>query len=167
MLIRATGGNAYKHLIGDCSLTEYPIPSITLTPLEAGHTLLDIGCNWGRWTLLPQEKAFLWSGSIHPWGAVMAARRIAEELNLDIKYLVADGRFHFANVSSRWLIRTASLQHLSKDDARKTISEISRVLEPRGVAKIQMANRWVFAAFSIRRGESFASRGISKCDIGR
>jgi len=143
MLIRATGGNAYKHLIGDCSLTEYPIPSITLTPLEAGHTLLDVGCNWGRWSIAAARKGFSVVGIDPSLGAVMAARRVAKELNLDIKYLVADGRFlPFRERQFKVAYSYSVLQHLSKDDARKTISQISRVLEPGGLAKIQMANRW-------------------------
>jgi SAM-dependent methyltransferase/uncharacterized protein YbaR (Trm112 family) len=143
MLIGATCGNAYKNMIGDCTLTEYPIPSITLTPSETGHTLLDIGCNWGRWCVAAAKKGFSVVGIDPSLGAVMAARRIAKELNLDIKYLVADGRFlPFRDNRFKKVYSYSVLQHLSKDDARKTISQINRVLEPGGLAKIQMANKW-------------------------
>jgi ubiquinone/menaquinone biosynthesis C-methylase UbiE len=129
---------------------------------------LDIGCNWGRWSIAAARKGFSVVGIDPSLGAVMAARRIANELNLNIKYLVADGRFllfpdnHFKVAHSY-----SVLQHFSKDDARRTIAQISRVLEPGGLAKIQMANSMVFAVSSIKRGESFVIRRISKCDIGR
>jgi 2-polyprenyl-3-methyl-5-hydroxy-6-metoxy-1,4-benzoquinol methylase/uncharacterized protein YbaR (Trm112 family) len=143
MLIQATCGNAYKHLIGDRTLTEYPIPSVTLTPSETGNTLLDIGCNWGRWSVAAARKGFSVVGIDPSLGAVMAARRIAKVLNLDIKYLVADGRFlPFRECRFKVAYSYSVLQHLSKDDARKVISQISRVLEPGGLAKIQMANGW-------------------------
>jgi len=41
-----------------------------------------------------------------------------------------DISFHFANASFKVAYSYSLLQHLSKDDARKTISQISRVLEP-------------------------------------
>jgi uncharacterized protein YbaR (Trm112 family) len=135
MLIGATCGSAYKHLIGDCTLIEYPIPAIPLTPPEAGRTLLDVGCNWGRWSIAAARKGFSVVGIDPSLGAVMAARRIAKELNLDIKYIVADGRFlPFRDHQFKVAYSYSVLQHLSKDDAQKTISQISRVLEPGGVA---------------------------------
>ena len=47
----------------------------------------------GRWSIAAARKGFSVVGIDPSLGAVMAARRIAKELNLDIKYLVADGRF--------------------------------------------------------------------------
>ena len=47
-LVGATNGIAYKHLVG--RLTDYPVPELRLPPGD-GRTLLDIGCNWGRWCL--------------------------------------------------------------------------------------------------------------------
>src|SRR5580765_4744162 len=46
--IAATGGFMYAPLIG--RLTEYPIPTTRLPPGE-GRRLVDLGCNWGRWTI--------------------------------------------------------------------------------------------------------------------
>src|SRR5262249_10138189 len=43
-----TNGNLYRHLEG--RLTRYPIPSFRMPPGE-GRSLLDVGSNWGRWTL--------------------------------------------------------------------------------------------------------------------
>jgi SAM-dependent methyltransferase len=73
----------------------------------------------------------------------MAARRIANELNLDIKYLVADGRYlPFRNERFNFVYSYSVIQHFGKEDAQRTLREVSRVLEPGGVAKIQMANKW-------------------------
>jgi SAM-dependent methyltransferase len=130
-------------LIGARTLTKYPIPAFPLKPSEAGDTLLDVGCSWGRWSVAAAREGFSVVGVDPSLGAVMAARRVAKELNFDIKYLVADARFlpfcdnHFKNVYSY-----SVLQHLNKDHARQAIAQIGRVLEPGGVAKIQMANKW-------------------------
>jgi SAM-dependent methyltransferase/uncharacterized protein YbaR (Trm112 family) len=143
MLIGATCGHAYKDLVGARRLKEYPIPSIMLPPLKVGDTLLDIGCNWGRWSIAAARQGHSVVGIDPSLGAVMAARRIAQKLNLEIKYLVADGRFlPFPDNHFRTVYSYSVLQHLSKGDARKTISQIGRVLGPGGVAKIQMANKW-------------------------
>src|SRR5437879_4157480 len=45
MIIGATAGNAYSHMIGDTSLKEYPVPDIGLTARQPGDTLLDVGCS--------------------------------------------------------------------------------------------------------------------------
>src|SRR6266581_1544234 len=47
-LIESTSGALYRPLIG--KLTNYPIPQLRLPPGE-GRTLVDIGCNWGRWSV--------------------------------------------------------------------------------------------------------------------
>jgi 2-polyprenyl-3-methyl-5-hydroxy-6-metoxy-1,4-benzoquinol methylase/uncharacterized protein YbaR (Trm112 family) len=143
MLVAATCGNAYKHLIGDRGLKDYPIPSINLTPSKPNSTLLDIGCNWGRWSIAAARQGFAPVGIDPSLGAIMAARRIARQMGLDIKYLVADARFlPFRSDYFKSIYSYSVLQHFSKIDAQKAILEIERVMEPGGTAKIQMANKW-------------------------
>src|SRR5262245_34556836 len=48
VLIAATNGIAYKHLVG--REFQYPIPDIRL-PRANGELLLDVGCSWGRWSI--------------------------------------------------------------------------------------------------------------------
>jgi 2-polyprenyl-3-methyl-5-hydroxy-6-metoxy-1,4-benzoquinol methylase/uncharacterized protein YbaR (Trm112 family) len=157
-LIGATCGNAYKHLIADRRLAEYPIPSIALNPSGAGNTLLDVGCSWGRWSIAAARKGFSAVGIDPSLGAIMAARRIAKQLNLDIKYVVADARFlpfrseHFDCVHSY-----SVLQHFSKENARTAISDIGRVLKRGGLARIQMANKW-----GLRSRQQQALRALRK-----
>ena len=142
VIIAATCGNAYKHLVGNRRLSEYPIPIIDLIPLAKGNRLLDIGCNWGRWSIAAARKGFATVGIDPSLGAIMAARRVAKQLNLDNKYLVADARFlPFRDRFFDAVYSYSVLQHFSKDHARTAIGEIGRVLDRGGIAKIQMANK--------------------------
>jgi SAM-dependent methyltransferase/uncharacterized protein YbaR (Trm112 family) len=143
MIIAATCGNSYKDLVGNRRLKEYPIPSFDLTPSNRRNLLLDIGCNWGRWTIAAARKGFLAVGIDPSLGAVMAARRIARQLNLEIKYVVADGRFlPFYDEKFDVVHCYSVLQHFNKQDAKGALSEIRRALKVGGLARIQMANKW-------------------------
>jgi len=168
MIIGATCGNAYKDLTKKLSLTEYPIPSIRLTSASTGDALLDIGCNWGRWSIAAAKKGFSAVGIDPSLGAIMAARRIADELKPDIKYLVADARFlPFRNERFRAVYSYSVLQHFAKEDVRRTLLEVSRVLEPGAVAKIQMANKLAFAAFNSKQAGNRTSPKNLRFAIGR
>ncbi|WP_428686320.1 class I SAM-dependent methyltransferase [Reyranella sp.] len=141
LLVSGTSGNAYAHLTGNDKLTEYPIPRIDLPPGE-GRTLLDIGCNWGRWCMAATRAGYNVVGIDPSLGAAMAARRVARELGYDIHYVVGDGRWlPFARESFKVVHSYSVLQHFSKEDARRALSETSRVLTSDGLARIQMANR--------------------------
>lgn len=155
MIIGATSGYAYAHWIGNRDLREYPIPEISL-PKCHNESLLDIGCNWGRWSMAAARKGYEVVGVDPSLGAVLAARRIAKELGLNIKYLVADGRFlPFKNHSFKNVYSYSVLQHFSKSNMRKTLAEVGRVLEQRGCAKIQMANRWGLRSFHHQAARGF------------
>jgi 2-polyprenyl-3-methyl-5-hydroxy-6-metoxy-1,4-benzoquinol methylase/uncharacterized protein YbaR (Trm112 family) len=143
MLIGATCGIGYRDLVGDRRLKEYPIPSISLRPREPKSSLLDVGCSWGRWSVAAAKSGFSVVGIDPSLGAVMAARRIATAMNLDIKYLVADARFlPFVDGYFECVYSYSVLQHFSKRDARRALTEMRRVIKPGGMAKIQMANKW-------------------------
>ena len=140
MIIGATSGYAYKHLIGNTELSEYPIPTIDLPPSNGG-LLLDLGCNWGRWSIAAARTGYRVVGLDPSLGAIMAARRVAKTLSLDTKYVVGDGRaLPFATDRFDIVYSYSVLQHFSKSDAGKTVREVGRVLRVGGVAKIQMAN---------------------------
>ena len=141
LLVGGTSGNAYAHLIGNASLEEYPIPKLDLPP-GAGRSLLDVGCNWGRWSIAAARAGYRVVGIDPSLGAAMAARRVARELGLDIRYVVGDGRWlPFAEETFDTVHSYSVLQHFSKENARKALAEVGRVLRPQGVARIQMANR--------------------------
>ncbi|MBL7069754.1 MAG: methyltransferase domain-containing protein [Candidatus Omnitrophica bacterium] len=134
----ATCGRLYKHLIG--KLKSYPIPHLRLPPGN-GRLFLDIGCNWGRWSIAAKRKGYNVIGIDPSLGAIMTAKRASEQLGLSIKYLVADGRrMPFSNSSFNIVFSYAVLQHLSRIDTKTVVSEASRVLKPQGKSLIHMPN---------------------------
>lgn len=54
-VVAATSGIAYRHLVG--RLRTYPIPHLRL-PESDGAEFLDIGCNWGRWSIAAARKGY-------------------------------------------------------------------------------------------------------------
>jgi SAM-dependent methyltransferase/uncharacterized protein YbaR (Trm112 family) len=157
VIIGATSGFAYKHLIGNLALTEYPIPEIRL-PLGNGELMLDIGCNWGRWCVAAARKGYRPVGIDPQLGAVMAARRVARQMSLDIRYVCGDGRnLPFADRTFDRVYSYSVLQHFSKADARTTLRDASRTLKPGGAALIQMAGK-----LGIRSLQHQAMRGFKE-----
>lgn len=137
-MIGATSGITYKHLIG--ALKEYPIPELRLPDCE-GAALLDLGCNWGRWSIAGVRKGYSVTGIDPSLGAIMAARRVARQLDLTIKYVVADARYLPFKVASFGFVFSYSvLQHLSEANVITVLSQIRRVLRPDGISLIQMPN---------------------------
>jgi 2-polyprenyl-3-methyl-5-hydroxy-6-metoxy-1,4-benzoquinol methylase/uncharacterized protein YbaR (Trm112 family) len=158
MIIGATSGHSYKHLIGNQKLQSYPIPSIDLPPAnpEASRVFLDLGCNWGRWSVAAAKKGYRVVGIDPSLGAIMAAKRVASELNLDIKYIVGDGRFlPFREQSFDIVYSYSVLQHFTKPDVKVALAEVNRTLKRNGLAKIQMANKW-----GVRSLQHQAKRGF-------
>lgn len=137
-LIGATNGYMYRRLIG--KLQSYPIPEIRL-PRSSGEWLLDVGCNWGRWSIAAAKKGYSVVGVDPSLGGIMAARRVSTSLGLDIKYLVADGRYlPFAAKRFDRVFSYSVLQHFAKRDAVLALNEMARVLKPEGKSLVQMAN---------------------------
>lgn len=142
-IVGATSGYSYKHLIGN--LSSYPIPEIRL-PKANGEMLLDLGCNWGRWCIAAARKGYAPVGVDPSLGAIAAARRIARQMNLPIKYVVADARYlPFAPHTFDFVFSYSVLQHFSKENVRQTLQETARVLKQNGTSLVQMPN-----AFGIR-----------------
>ncbi len=138
LIIGATSGYSYKHLIG--GVTEYPIPELRL-PDSNGASLIDLGCNWGRWCVAAALKGYSVTGIDPSLGAVMAARRVAQQLNLPIKYVVADARYlPFKDAYFSTVFSYSVLQHLSKANVETVLSDAERVLVPGGNSLIQMPN---------------------------
>jgi 2-polyprenyl-3-methyl-5-hydroxy-6-metoxy-1,4-benzoquinol methylase/uncharacterized protein YbaR (Trm112 family) len=140
VIIGATGGIAYKNLIG--ADFDYPIPEIRLPPAN-GERLLDIGCNWGRWSLAAARTGYRVVGIDPSLGAVMAARRVAQQFGLPIDYVCGDGRYlPFASGAFDVVFSYSVIQHFSRPDAVRTFDGIGRVLRPGGRALVQMPNRF-------------------------
>ena len=81
--VGATNGILYKDAIG--KLDHYPIPVLRMPP-GAGRRLLDIGCNWGRWSIAAARLGYRPIGIDPSLGAVLAAKRVSEKLGLDVQF---------------------------------------------------------------------------------
>lgn len=138
-LVAATNGLLYKPLIG--KLKEYPIPGIRLPTAAAGELLLDIGCNWGRWSIAAYRRGYRVIGVDPNLRAIMTATSVSRQLGLDIQYICADARqLPFKSSAFDAIFSYSVIQHFSKDDARTTLREIARTLTPAGLSMVQMAN---------------------------
>jgi SAM-dependent methyltransferase/uncharacterized protein YbaR (Trm112 family) len=154
-LVAATNGMMYRHLTG--RLRTYPIPEIDL-PGGDGRTLLDVGCSWGRWTIAAARKGYRAVGIDPSLGAVMAARRVARQLQAPAEFVVADARhLPFQRASFDAIFSYSVLQHFSRADAALAAAEIGRVLTTSGLAKVQMPTR-----FGVRCLYHQARRGFTE-----
>jgi SAM-dependent methyltransferase len=161
-LIIGTHGNLYRDLAH--GMTRYPIPHFPLPPGE-GRTLLDIGCNWGRWSIAATRAGYDVIGIDPSIEAIVAARRIAKQLGADVRYVVADGRhLPFRDRSLDVVFSYGVLQHFSKEDVRRSLREIGRVVEPEGYTWVQMPNAlgvrnvYQLARRRFREGNAFEVR---------
>ncbi|MCX7140565.1 MAG: class I SAM-dependent methyltransferase [Proteobacteria bacterium] len=139
-LIGATNGIAYKRLRG--CLEAYPIPTIRL-PKSNGGLLLDVGCSWGRWSIAAAQKGYRVIGIDPSLGAVMAARRVAHQLGVDVDVVVGDARFlPFLSNLFDDVFSYSVIQHFSRSDAALAVGEVGRVLKPDGISVIQMPTQY-------------------------
>jgi len=137
-IVGATSGRTYKHLIG--KLNSYPIPDLNL-PTSKGELFLDLGCNWGRWSIAAARKGYSVVGLDPSLGAIMAARRVAKHFDLSIKYVVGDARYlPFKKSSFDTVYSYSVFQHLSKSNVKIVLSDVSRILKPGSISLIQMPN---------------------------
>jgi SAM-dependent methyltransferase/uncharacterized protein YbaR (Trm112 family) len=151
-LVGASSGIAYGHL----RLKRHPylIPTFRFATGGLGR-LLDIGCNWGRWTIAAGRLGHEAIGIDPQLGAVLAARRVAKQLGVSAMFVVGDGRYlPFADGSIDYGWSYSVLQHLSPNDARLVLGEAGRVLKVNGQLRFQMANALGIRSFYhlMRRG---------------
>jgi ubiquinone/menaquinone biosynthesis C-methylase UbiE len=152
-IIAQTSGMLYRSLVG--TLDTYPIPEIRL-PKGSGQLLLDVGCNWGRWCIAGGQRGYRPIGIDPSLGAVLAARRVCKELNVAAHFVVGDARFlPFASQTFDVVFSYSVLQHFSKEDARKALDQIRRVLQDGGLSLVQMPN-----AYGVRCLYHQAKRGF-------
>jgi SAM-dependent methyltransferase len=124
-------------------LPRYPFPEIPLPETSNGEHLLDVGCNWGRWSIAAAKKGYKAVGIDPSLNAVLAASRIARQFGLDAQFVAADARYlPFADDAFDITFSYGVLQHFSKENSRISIAEMSRVLRDQGRALMQMPNRY-------------------------
>jgi SAM-dependent methyltransferase len=154
-LIGATNGLLYKSLIG--RLDRIPTPDTRLPPGN-GQILLDIGCNWGRWSLAAAARGYLPIGIDPSLGAVLAAKRLAKMRNLPFEGIVGDARhLPLAAGAIDAAFSYSVLQHVSTPDAVQALRQVARALRPGGLFRIQMAS-----AIGVRSVQHIVRRGFRK-----
>lgn len=170
-LVGATNGILYKHLVG--TLPAYPIPVLPL-PTAGGDLLLDIGCSWGRWSLAAARKGYSAVGLDPSLGAVLAAKRASEKLELPFVGVVGDARhLPFKPATFDAAFSYSVLQHFSKPDAVLALRNVRSVLKQGGKFAVQMASAWGVRSFQhqamrrFRQPKSFEVRYWSPRDLKR
>ena len=138
-------------------LTRYPIPHTYLRPGN-GERLLDIGCNWGRWTIAAARKGYRPLGIDPSLDAVLAARRVSKQLGVEADFVVGDARFlPFADNSFDTVFSYGVFQHFSKENVRISLDEAARVLKAGGMTLMQMPNK-----YGIRQYQQHRRRGFTE-----
>jgi len=162
--IAATNGIAYKSSLGN--LTNLPIPIIPEKIFEnLTQPILDIGCNWGRWSIACSNKKNIIIGIDPCLSAVNVASKLAKNLNINFIGIVGDARFlPFKTNSISSVISYSVIQHFSRKDVNITIKEINRILKPKGFSAVQMPNKIGLRCFyhqilrGFRDGKNFEVR---------
>jgi SAM-dependent methyltransferase len=138
-LIGATSGLGYVQLIG--RLESYPIPRIPVANGN-GKLLLDVGSNWGRWSVSAAQKGWRVVGIDPSLGALLAAQRAFSRMAPDLAFVCGDARYlPFKSDTFQGAFSYSVIQHFSEIDAEIAVAEVGRVLCPGGFAKIQMAHK--------------------------
>lgn len=133
-----TCGNMYR---GVSQLPDYPIPRFPLAPEADEATLIDIGSNWGRWSVSASRNGFRVVGLEPSLLSALAGQEIARQLGVPVSFVVGDARFlPFASRSIDVAFSYSVLQHFRKGDAHQAIREAWRVLKSDRIMLIQMAN---------------------------
>jgi len=152
--ISLTSGILYLSLTN--KLTRYPIPHTRLWQGN-GERLLDVGCNWGRWSISAAQKGFKPVGIDPSLDAVLAARRVSKQLEVEADFVVGDARrLPFATDAFDVVFSYGVLQHFSKENVKTSMDEMGRVLKAEGKILIQMPNKLGIRSFyhQVRRGFS-------------
>jgi SAM-dependent methyltransferase len=108
-----------------------------------GQRLLDVGCNWGRWTIAANRLGYQAVGIDPNLDAALAAQRVAAQLGCSAAFVVGDARaLPFVDGAFSSVFSYSVLQHLSKPDARRSIEQVGRVLCQGGASLVQMPNKY-------------------------
>jgi SAM-dependent methyltransferase/uncharacterized protein YbaR (Trm112 family) len=160
-VIVGTNGNLYGAVAG--KLPRYPIPQIRLPAAREGsRKLLDLGCNWGRWTIAAARNGYQAVGMDPGVESIAPARRIARKLGIEARFLVGDARYiPFRDASFDVVYSYGVLQHFAPVDAKLAIAEAARVVNVAGTVLIQMAARYGLLSILRQARRGFrAARGF-------
>lgn len=119
----------------------YPIPDFP--DLRPGLTL-DIGSNWGRWSIAGALAGHAMVGMDINLSSLRVAQRLVERLTPvnPPMFVLGDARtLPFADNAFDNVFSYSVIQHFSRENAAAILRECGRVLKPGGRAAIQMPNR--------------------------
>lgn len=151
-------GRLYKPKVG--KLTGYPIPKFPLAP-TSGKTLLDIGCDWGRWSISASQQGYQVVGIDPLLSTIRAGRRVARQRGIAIDLLVAEAtHLPFSSQSFDVVFSYAVFQHFPQEAVAASLAEISRTLKTPGMSLIQMANRFGLRNLATQIANRFREAGF-------
>ena len=140
-LVGATCGHLYTSEIGKIQVL--PTTQIPLPVNENNKLLIDVGCGWGRWSFAAARKGYRVIGIDPSLGAVLAAKRTAKKLGLDIDFVVADARvLPFGTNTFDTVYSYSVLQHFSKNHFIQALSDLARCAKPDAEVVIQLPNKF-------------------------
>lgn len=137
-------------LIGTCgplyapiaqSIDHYPIPELPALAGGDGASFLEVGCNWGRWSIAAAQRGYAVTAVDTNFAALVVARRVFRQFGLNASFVCADARhLPFEAASFDVVFSYSVFMYFSKDDARAAIAEAGRVAA--GQTVVQMANKY-------------------------
>lgn len=170
-MIVPTCGNLFL----DTRLTGvYPIPEFPKV-FGAGN-VLDIGCNWGRWSIAGAKAGYQMIGIDIHLRSLRCAQLLAKQLTPDNLpfFVLADARYMpFASSSLDGVFSYGVIQHFSRQNADVILAEAGRVMKPMSRSVIQMPNRagirskMILARRKFGDGSEFDVRYYSISDLMR
>lgn len=96
--------------------------------MNGSGKVLDVGCNWGRWTMAAALAGYEPVGVDATLDALLAARKACRKLGLKATFICADARYlPFPDNSFDQCYSFSVLQHFTRPDALRAISEMRRV----------------------------------------
>jgi SAM-dependent methyltransferase/uncharacterized protein YbaR (Trm112 family) len=152
----------------------YPIPEF---PRAFGEgNILDVGCNWGRWSIAGARAGYRMIGIDIHLRSLRCAQTLCKKLTPDNRpfFVLADARrMPFASGSLDGVFSYSVIQHFSRVNADIILSEVGRVMKPMSKSVIQMPNRagirsmMVLARRRFADGSEFDVRYYSISDLVR
>jgi len=138
-MIVSTCGNLFR---GTTLRGTYPVPDFPA--VFAFDNVLEIGCNWGRWSIAGAKAGYRMVGIDIHLKALKCARLLSQKLTPSNQpfFVLADARYlPFAPASFGGVFSYSCIQHFSKRNAEIILSGIRRVMKVQGKSVIQMPNK--------------------------
>jgi SAM-dependent methyltransferase/uncharacterized protein YbaR (Trm112 family) len=160
-MIVSTCGNLFRgtKLKGVLPIPEFP------AIFEPGN-VLDVGSNWGRWSIAGAQAGYRMVGVDIHLRALLCGQRLSQELvpqNQPLFVLADARRLPFAHGSFGGVFSYSCIQHFSKTNAEKILTELHRVMKEHGKSVIQMPNKLGIRS-TVSRARRMFSRG-SEFDV--